>query len=218
MQGFSEQSTVQAWLVERLTSLGWSYAPGYELPRERTDPLCEEWVIEALEALNPAFAGRPERIDEVLPLIRAAVLSAASEGVLAANERMIQLLRGQHTVRYQGTDEYVPVRLIDFDDLSNNYFAVSGPLPGSSSGTTDEVTFGAPGRERRFDVVLWVNGFPLVTIETKTPVDASVSWLTGARDIANVYERECPTFFASNVLNASKPESIVSRIIDSGSL
>jgi type I restriction enzyme, R subunit len=34
-------------------------------------------------------------------------------------------------------------------------------------------------------------------------VDASVSWLSGARDIANVYEVECPTFFASNVLNAA---------------
>ncbi|MEI2621300.1 MAG: hypothetical protein V9G09_11210 [Candidatus Nanopelagicales bacterium] len=30
---------------------------------------------------------------------------------------------------------------------------------------------------------------PLVVVETKTPVSASVSWLNGARDIANVYER-----------------------------
>jgi len=116
---------------------------------------------------------------------------------------MVALLRGNHTVKYSGTESYVPLRLIDFDDLSNNHFAVSGPLPGSLSPINDEVTFGPLGKARRFDVVLWVNGFPLVVIETKTPVDASISWLSGARDIANVYEKECATFFASNVLNAA---------------
>ena len=203
MAGFNEQNTVQSWLVERLVSLGWEHVPGGEVPREQSDPLVEEWLLEALEVLNPELQGFPERVDEVLPLIRQAVLSAASDGLLSANERMVALLRGNHTVKYSGTDSYVPLRLIDFDDLSNNHFAVSGPLLGSKSPINDEVTFGPQGKARRFDVVLWVNGFPLVVIETKTPVDASISWLSGARDIANVYEKECATFFASNVLNAA---------------
>ncbi len=192
MAGFSESSTVQAWLVERLVSGGWEYVPGRELPREATAPLVEEWLIESLELLNPALYGLTERVDEVLPLIRMAVLGAASEGLLPANERLTTLLRGDHTVKYVGTTEYVPLRLIDFDDLGANHFVVS-----------DEVTFGPPGRERRFDLVLWVNGFPLVVIETKTPVKSSVSWLNAARDIANVYEAEGPAFFASNVLVAA---------------
>jgi len=192
MVGFSESSTVQAWLVERLVSLGWEHIPGKELPRELTSPLVEEWLIEALEVLNPELHGAPERVDEVLPLIRMAVLGAASEGLVPANERMTTLLRGDHTVKYIGTTEYVPLRLIDFENLGENTFVVS-----------DEVTFGSPGKERRFDIVLWVNGFPLVVIETKTPVKASVSWLNGARDIANVYEAVGPTFFASNVLVAA---------------
>jgi type I restriction enzyme R subunit len=203
MAGFDEQNTVQSWMVERLVSLGWEHVAGSEVPRERSDPIVEEWVLEALEVLNPEFQGSPERVDEVLPLIRQSVLSAASDGLLAANERMTALLRGNHTVKYSGTESYVPLRLIDFDDLSNNHFAVSGPLPGSATPINDEVTFGPQGKARRFDVVLWVNGFPLVVIETKTPVDASVSWLSGARDIANVYEMEGATFFASNVLNAA---------------
>jgi len=189
MAGFSESSTVQAWLVERLVSLGWQHIPGKELPREFTAPLVEEWIIEALEVLNPALHGVSERVDEVLPTIRMAVLAAASEGLVPANERMTTLLRGDHTIRYVGTTPYVPLRLIDFENLAENHFVVS-----------DEVTFGPPGRERRYGVVLWVNGFPLVVIETKTPVKSSVSWLNGARDIANSYTVEGPTFFASNVL------------------
>ncbi len=192
MAGFSESSTVQAWLVERLVALGWEHVPGKELPREFTAPLVEEWVIEALEVLNPELHGDSDRVDEVLPTVRTVVLAAAVEGLVPANERMTTLLRGDHTVKYVGTTEYVPLRLIKFDDLTENQFVVS-----------DEVTFGPPGKERRYDVVLWVNGFPLVVIETKTPVRASVSWLNGARDIANTYAVEGPTFFASNVMVAA---------------
>jgi len=192
MSTFSESSTVQAWLVERLVTLGWIHVPGKDLARENTSAAIEESLIEALEVLNPALHGAPERVDEVLPLVRVAVLGAGSEGLLAANERLTTLMRGDHTVKYVGTDQYVPLRLIDFEKLDENECVVS-----------DEVTFGPPGKERRFDVVLWVNGLPLVVIETKTPVKSSVSWLNGARDIANVYERECPSFFATNVLVAA---------------
>ncbi len=192
MAGFSESSTVQAWLVERLVALGWERIPGKELPREFTAPLVEEWVIEALEVLNPELHGDPDRVDEVLPTIRAAVLAAAAEGLVPASERMTTLLRGDHTVKYVGTNEYVPLRLINFENLAENHFVVS-----------DEVTFGPAGRERRYDVVLWVNGFPLVVIETKTPVKSSVSWLNGARDITNCYQLEGPAFFAPNVLVAA---------------
>ncbi len=192
MAGFSESSTVEAWLVERLVTLGWEHVPGKELPREFTAPLVEEWVIESLEVLNPALHSDPDRVDEVMPTIRAAVLAAAVEGLVSANQRMTTLLRGDHTVKYVGTNEYVPLRLIAFEDLAENHFVVS-----------DEVTFGPLGKERRYDVVLWVNGVPLVVIETKTPVKSSVSWLNGARDLANTYTVEGPTFFASNVLLAA---------------
>jgi type I restriction enzyme R subunit len=186
---FSESSTVQAWLVERLVGLGWEHVPGDELPRDSTDVVVEEWLIEALEVLNPGLHGSPERMEEVLPLVRSAVLSAATDGLLVANERLTTLLRGQLPVKFVGETDHTPIQFIDFEDLSQNSFVVA-----------EEVTFGTQGNSRRFDVVLFVNGFPLVVIETKTPVKANVSWLNAARDIANVYEPERPTYFAPNVL------------------
>lgn len=189
MSGFSESSTVQAWMRDRLAGLGWQALSPDALPRANTDVVCDEWVIDALVRLNPVIAERPDRVDEVIPVLRAAILSASNEGLLAANERLTTLLRGNQTFRFVGTEHYVPVRFIDFDDPANNHSAVS-----------EEVVFGSAGNCRRFDFVLWVNGFPLVVIETKSPVKASVSWLNGARDIANVYEVERPTFFAPNVL------------------
>lgn len=71
MAGFTEASTVQEWLVQRLVGLGWEYLPGEQLARERTDVLVEDTLIEALEVLNPDLHGFPERVDEVLLLRRA---------------------------------------------------------------------------------------------------------------------------------------------------
>lgn len=192
MSGFSEASTVQTWLVERLVSLGWTHVGPNQLPRTVTDVLSDDWVIAALKRLNPAIAEAPERVDEVLPLIRSVILSANNDGLLAANERMTTLMRGDHTVKYVGEDQHVPVRLIDFDNPSSNHLVVS-----------EEVVFGTTGNARRFDLVLWVNGIPLVVIETKTPVKASVSWLNAARDITNTYEVEKPSFFAPNVFSVA---------------
>ena len=189
---FSEANTVQQAIVDRLRKpdLGWTHVKGSDLERTIDGVFLEADLIEALLRLNPSIAEKPERIEEVLPKLRLAVLAAANDGLVAANERMVTWLRGHQTVRYIDTpaDAYEPVRLIDFDDIKRNRLVVS-----------EEVTYGA----RRFDIVLWVNGIPLVVVETKTPVDKKESWLNGARDIHNVYEPECGPFFVPNVLSVA---------------
>jgi type I restriction enzyme R subunit len=202
VSGFSESSTVQQAIVERLAmkDLGWTHLPGFQLNRTADAVLIERDVVDALVRLNPAIAEKPERVDEILPILRAVVLSAITDGLVAANERMVTWMRGTRAHKFIGTDPYVPIRLIDFNDPRNNRLVVSGPAF-EYRGSSAEVTFGVGPHARRFDVVLWVNGLPLVVGETKTPVDASVSWLNGALDIHNVYERECSGFFVPNVLS-----------------
>jgi type I restriction enzyme R subunit len=202
MKGFSESSTVQAAIVERLTKkdLGWKLVPGNQLNRTSDGVLIEQDVVDALVRLNPVVAEAPERVDEILPVLRAVVLSAITDGLVAANERMVTWMRGSQTHKFVGTEPYVPIRLIDFDNSRNNRLVVSGP-GFEHQGHSAEVTFGVGAHTRRFDVVLWVNGLPLVVGETKTPVDASVSWLNGALDIHAIYERECSGFFVPNVLS-----------------
>lgn len=190
MTGFSESSTVQRAVVERLVTLGWTCISGRDLPRATDEAFIELYLSEALVRLNPLITEQPSRLDEVLPKLRAVALSAVNDGVVAANERMTTWLRGHETLKFVGTDDYVPIQVIDLDRPSTNRLVVS-----------DEVTFGTPGNNRRFDLVLWVNGLPLVVGETKTPVDSAKSWLNGARDIHNVYEAEASSFFTTNVLS-----------------
>ena len=111
--------------------------------------------------------------------------------VVAANERMTTWLRGHQTMKYVGTDDYVPVQLFDLPPAL-------GEPPGRLGRGDIRL---ARSYSRRFDIVLWVNGLPLVVGETKTPVDKHKSWLNGASDIHDIYEVEAPSFFATNVLS-----------------
>ena len=61
----------------------------------------------------------------------------------------------------------------------------------------------AGGHGRRFDIVLWVNGFPLVVGELKTPLAARTSWMKGASELVDTYQVERPGFFVPNANRAN---------------
>jgi len=65
----------------------------------------------------------------------------------------------------------------------------------------DTVRSGA--NERRADLVLLVNGLPLVVIEAKTPVRSSQSWFDGATQIRDDYERNVPELFVPNLCSVA---------------
>lgn len=193
MAGFTETSTIQAAVLDRLTQpdLGWQYVEADKLGRDKTDVLLEADVVEALQRLNPILAEKPHLLAEVMPKLRAVVLSVHDDGLVPTNERLMSWLRGNETVQFVGEQYPTPIRLIDFDDPRSNRLIVSM-----------EVWFKAGGeRERRYDLVLYVNGFPLVIGETKTPVIDKKSWLNAALDITETYEVKNPAMFVPNVFS-----------------
>lgn len=190
---FNEASTIQAALIDWAKESGWTHVRGEDLPRQDNhEVVIEAWAVEAITALNQSLSGDDAGTDAVLSEVKAAVLSAGNSGLVKANELVTTMLRGVHTFKDVATGKHVPRRFIDFGDPEKNRLVVS-----------DEVKIGSPGQARRFDVVYYVNGFPLAVVETKTPVKAAVTWLNGANDIHNVYEAEYPNFFAPNVLVAA---------------
>lgn len=190
MKGHNER-TVQDAVLSRLQQpdLGWAYAKAGTLARGPHQVLIEEDVRAALMRLNPAVAANPARADEVLSRLRAIVLAVGDDGLTITNQVLSHWLRGLQDHKFVGTDQHVPVRLIDFDDPRSNSLVVS-----------DEVTY-VGADTRRYDVVLYVNGFPLVVGETKTPTSLGISWLNGAKDIHGLYEVKTPGFFTPNVLS-----------------
>ena len=169
---------------------GWRFVPAEDLPRKHSDVLAESMVHEALIRLNPEIKAQPDRADEVLYRLRTIPLSVQSEGLVRANELFAEWLRGEKSMPFGEHGEHTQVRLIDFDDLSNNDYVV-----------TNQWTYPVKEGGRRFDIVMLVNGIPLVVGEAKTPVRPAVTWLDGANDIRNGYEQSVPQMFAPNVLS-----------------
>ncbi len=152
----------------------------------------EPWLKEALIRLNPEIAAQPDRADEVLYKLRAIVLAVRSDGLIRANEEMNAWLRGERSMPFGENNAHVPVRLIDFDDPKQNQYVV-----------TQQFTFRAGSMERRADLMLLVNGLPLVLIEAKTPTRAAVSWVDGALQVHDDYERHVPELFVCNVFSVA---------------
>lgn len=212
---FNEANTVEAYVRDLLTGfiravpantvqesqasygpspkgIGWRYAAPADVPRQIQEVLVEPWLREALIRLNPEIAAQPDRADEVLYKLRAIVLSVRSDGLIRANEEMTAWMRGERSMPFGSNNEHVPVRLIDLDDLSQNQYIV-----------TQQYTYRAGPTERRADLVLLVNGLPLVLIEAKTPVKKCISWVDGAVQVHDDYEKFVPELFVCNVFSVA---------------
>jgi len=187
---FNEGNTVQQPVVDLLVAAGWTYVPGHQLAREHEQVFVEDDVVDALTRLNPAIAADPSRADEVMARLRMLPLAAFDDGLVQSNRGFMSWLQGRESHQFVGEAFDEPIRLVDFENPLSNRLVVS-----------DEVTFGVPGHTCRFDIVLWVNGFPLAVGEAKTAVSTRVSWLKGAKDIRGTYEVRWPQFFVPNVLS-----------------
>jgi type I restriction enzyme R subunit len=208
---FTEANTVEAYVRDRLcggilyhtavgpglasdrgklSGLGWHFLDRQDLPRQPQEVVVESHLREALIRLNPEIAAQPARADDVLYKLRAIIMAVRSDGLVKANEEFAAWLTGERSMPFGENGEHVTIRLIDFADLAKNQYVV-----------TTQYTFRAGATEKRADLVLLVNGIPLVVIEAKTPVRASQSWLDGAIQVHEDYERNVPELFVPNLLS-----------------
>lgn len=171
---------------------GWHFVPASGLNRRPNDILVEDQVREALIRLNPAIEAQPERADEVLYRLRAIILNVRSDGLVKANEEFTAWLRGERSMPFGPNHEHVTIRLVDFDDPDRNLFVI-----------TQQYIVRAGPVERRADLVLLVNGIPLVVVEAETPVRQAISWVDAAQQIHDDYERNVPELFVANVLSVA---------------
>lgn len=194
MAQFNEANTVRDYIRDLVASGNVQFLPGSALPRQTDEVLLEGAVKAALKRLNPEIDADPAKADEVIYTLRAILISARnSPHPVVANEEFMAWLTGQRSMPFGPNGEHTTVRLIDFDHLDNdssNQWMVS-----------TEVTFQLGRLGKRFDLVLWCNGFPLVIGEAKTPIRAAYTWIDAAAQVHDDYESSVPQFFVPNVLS-----------------
>jgi len=187
---FNEENTVERFIRDLLES-AWSLVDSEELDRSDEDLFVLERLKAALLRLNPTIAAEPDRAEDVLHRLRAIVLGVRTDGLVKANEEFAAWLNGERSMPFGPAGEHVTVRLIDLDDLTNNDFLV-----------TTQFRFQVGDKTRIPDLVLLVNGMPLVVVEAKTPTRACVSWVDGAIQVHG-YEAELPELFVPNVFSVA---------------
>ncbi len=150
---FNERGAVQRPFIRYAVEAGWEYLPPEEALRLRGgegSPVLRAVLIEQLQRLNPGVVDSPAKAEEVIDrLLR---VRPNIEGNLEAWE----YLKGLKTVFVEAERREKSLRLLDPENLKANTFHV-----------TEEFRFKLGPEGIRADIVLLVNGIPVVVVETK---------------------------------------------------
>mgnify|MGYP003117626777 CR=1 FL=1 len=204
---FNELNSVEHYIIHQLSGINLNndgvtepedtygkfreYRSPRDLSRSVNEVLLEDELKQALIKLNPEIEARPELADEVIYKLRAVIIAVNETGLVRANEEFFKWLRGDKTMPFGENNRHVPVRLIEFDEekLSVNRYIVTNQHR-------------IHHRETKIpDIVMFINGIPVVVGEAKTPIRPSVSWLDGAHEVHNIYENAVPQLFVPNILS-----------------
>lgn len=189
---FNEDNTIEQMMIQTLQKNWWHYIPANELPRQQNEVLVESMVKAALIRLNPEIAEEPSRADQVIYKLRTLINTTKEHNLVSQNEKFKKLIFEENSFPFGKDGRMTPIRFFGTmteEELAKNEYVV-----------TNQWVYPMEKGGKRFDIVLLVNGFPLVIGELKTPVRDSITWLDGAQDIQD-YEKSVPQMFCTNVFN-----------------
>lgn len=180
---FTEATFEQA-VIELFESMGYTHLYAPDLERDYADPLLGNALREALARINP---GLPEdAVEEALAKVRN--LDAGS--LAQKNKRFTDYLQNGVPVKYfvRGEERSALVRLVDYQHPQQNTFYV-----------VNQFTFQENHNTRRPDVILFINGLPLVLMELKSPSKDEVGAENAYNQIRN-YMQDIPSLFYYNAI------------------
>lgn len=178
MPRITEKRDVQDQLINFLSDIGWTFIGRYDLPGWRGNDEKEPFLIDVLRRQLATLNGWAEDDARIDALVRRLRLLPAS---LDGNEQFLHALRGHWTAYDDRTQRERNVTFIDFDNLGANLFHF-----------TEEMWFVDRDR-RRMDMVLFVNGLPILLIENKSPRIEDPG-LQGFDQVQTTYTEKIPEF------------------------
>jgi len=184
------ENEIELFAIELLEKQGFDYiyapeiAPDSENPMRESfeDVILKDKLTNALTSINPSL-----EFDQIEYALKQCQRLNSTE-LLSDNEAFHKMLTEGITVEIQkdGVTRGEIVKLIDFDNVSNNDFVVS-----------NQFTIIENGINKRPDLILFVNGLPLVVIELKNPVDENAT-VTSAYKQIQTYKEVIPSLFTYN--------------------
>ena len=178
---FKEDNYEKAIIELFQDDLGYSYQYGPDVERDYTESLYYDELESALTRINPLLPYGA--IQEALNKLK----HFENGSILQKNEVFMNYLQNGIEVSYFHDGEHLAgiVKIVDFDNIENNSFTIINQW------TIIEYS------NKRPDVIVFVNGLPLVVFELKSPsreeTDASDAFLQ-----LKTYQKEIPSLFTYN--------------------
>ena len=186
------ENTIEQSFIDQLISQGYTYYNGTDISPNSDNPqresfssvILEQHFKDSLKKLNPTLSEsiRVEAYQDVVNL--------GTEDIMENNERFHTVLCNGVTVGFtaDGEEKGIDVILIDVVNPENNSFWV-----------VNQFVVKENNNEKRFDVVIFVNGLPLVFIELKSATDEKATLRKAYTQIQN-YKNAVPSIFYYNAL------------------
>ena len=182
---FNEDAYEQTLIALFRDELGYAYECGYDVEeRDYKEPFYRADLEASMRRLNPELP--PEALNDGIRK-----LTSINEGTLVQNnEKLTGWMQNGMEVTHMlnGENRTMLMRIVDYDHPERNLFKVLNQW------RVEEY------KSRRIDMVVMLNGMPIVVVELKSAVSEDTTTEDAYKQIRN-YQQSVPTLFAYNAFN-----------------
>ncbi len=170
-------------IIELFQGMGYNHIYGPDVERDYTNPLYEEILVDSLYRINPKLCD--DAIKDAIYKLKNFEIGE----LVQKNDIFMDYLQNGIEVRYlQDGEEHSDIAyLVDYENVENNSFIIA-----------NQWTF-IENSEKRPDVILFLNGLPVVIMELKSPSREETDASEAYRQLKN-YMHEIPSMFIYNAI------------------
>ncbi len=176
-----KESNVEEAVIEQLQELGYEYQYGPDIERDYKEPILKDVFYDSLYKINKDIT--EDIADEVYRKVR----NFRNVDLVEANYEFYHMLYAGVEVPIEGDRTFV-ARLIDRNNIENNLFQVINQY------TVIEY------KEKRPDVVVFINGIPLIVFELKNAIKEDTTIENAYNQIKN-YQEDIRNLFYYNAFS-----------------
>ena len=184
MPGLYTEADYENSVIELFSNdLGYEYAYGPDIERDFYSPLYEEVLLDSLYRLNRVLPD--DAIQDALFKLK----NFENGELVQKNAVFMDYLQNGIPVRFfeKGEERSAIVYLVDYKNPDNNSFIVA-----------NQWTF-IENSNKRPDIILFINGLPVVLVELKSPSREETDASEAYRQLRN-YMKEIPSMFIYNAI------------------
>jgi type I restriction enzyme R subunit len=163
---------VEDYFAQELEKKGWKFIPSDNLERENLEePLLTPVLIRALKRLNANVGIGDEEVKQAITELK--LKPSGSEG----SKQILNYLKYGIPIKFEKDRTVKYIRLFDYENIQNNNFTISR-----------QVIHRFGDKEIRNDIILYINGIPIVNIECKNPTSLTENWYTAYKQVIDYWK------------------------------